>query len=463
MYNVSANNRKLTEGTAAIRQANITDTGWCGFLDALGMLEASGVYNARNGAFHGMYEIGQGQITYMRFFDHNGMGRGFLGVNDFADFENNPIAQELAGVMMFSGIPNVIQEDPYFVSRYRATRIAFGNNAQFNSMIGQSFNITFTDISGNVLATRRITFTQAGISAAAHLVGQGDVAGFMREIYDACFTNGVLTTYDVTLTNAYADANGISCVTYMELLGEYDISDLIAATGGQGFDERLASFAPFVNQIIEYRRDKIIEFISSNNVEIQMNLLVESSNPNNQSNNFSDIINSILQGLSLTGYDLNTISSDDSAGRVVIFSGNNSIYTDGNDLIIGLNGNSSQENSNGNTFNGGNGSDTFMILGQTADSNLFNTFIGGEGTDSIQGGDEDDTIRVESLLKETHSIEVIDGGGGTNVLAGTDSANTLELLETEIRNIRSIELQGGQDTLRLGAQSIGEFKLQMHR
>ena len=54
-----------------------------------------------------------------------------------------------------------------------------------------------------------------------------------------------------------------------------------------------------------------------------------------------------------------------------------------------------------------------------------------------------------------HSIEVIDGGGGTNVLAGTDSANTIELLETEIRNIRSIELQGGQDTLRLGAQSIG--------
>ena len=128
-------------------------------------------------------------------------------------------------------------------------------------------------------------------------------------------------------------------------------------------------------------------------------------------------------------------------------SGNDALYGGaGNDTLVGGFGQ--------DTLDGGADNDTFLVEG--ADQpDVFDVFIGGEGTDSIQGGDKDDTIRVESLLKETHSIEVIDGGGGANVLAGTDSANTIELLETEIRNIKRIELQGGQDTLRLSAQSIG--------
>lgn len=49
-------------------------------------------------------------------------------------------------------------------------------------MIGQTFTINWKNSSGVVIETQEISLTKAGLSAAAHLVGQGVVATALKDL-----------------------------------------------------------------------------------------------------------------------------------------------------------------------------------------------------------------------------------------------------------------------------------------
>lgn len=190
-YDKEANEKKLKMASADISRGNISDKGWLGFLGALGWMENSGSYavqrlkngQPKNPNFHGIYQVGHGSLQDLNFLSSNGVGGGFLGVTSIASLNDNPLAQELSGLMLFCGIPDVANKA--FSSRYTATLKAANSLSgfsieKFGALIDKSFVLQFKDSSGKVIATTgEIKFSKAAISAAAHLVGQGSVAKAM--------------------------------------------------------------------------------------------------------------------------------------------------------------------------------------------------------------------------------------------------------------------------------------------
>ncbi len=62
-------------------------------------------------------------------------------------------------------------------------------------------------------------------------------------------------------------------------------------------------------------------------------------------------------------------------------------------------------------------------------------------------------------FEEENTVETIDGGGGSNnILAGTKEQDTLDLTETTLERIQHIELEGENDILRLGSDSLKNVK-----
>ena len=75
------------------------------FFGALGVIEGGDeAYGARSdsGTYHGIYQTSEDQLGYMGFWSTYGKS---LNVKNMKDFQNNPMAQEAAGLLSFMGTP----------------------------------------------------------------------------------------------------------------------------------------------------------------------------------------------------------------------------------------------------------------------------------------------------------------------------------------------------------------------
>ncbi|WP_028895760.1 calcium-binding protein [Syntrophorhabdus aromaticivorans] len=343
---------------------NISRTDWLGFMDALSWAETVDDnycgFGGSGGAYMGIYQIGDKQFQYMNFY--NGLGKQLLGVTLLPQLAYNPIAQELAGLMEFCGIPDI---GTSFDSKYLTAMKAFSRSDQ---LLGKTFTIQYKNAKGQIVGSDTVTFTQAGISAAAHLIGQGAFGQAMSKIYADCFdAQGVQVSSTATLsTIGFADGASRAFSTYMKLMQKddntqrFDISSLISANS-------IAAFNALVQELMTYRKDKIINYLVAQKQEVAMSVSYGNTN-------YRDTIRSIINGLGLTTTaDLNTIN-----GQVVLAGLNNSKYTDKADIIFGL-GNAN------NKLQGGGGND--YIYGGKGDD----TLTGGKGDDYLIGGADFDT------------------------------------------------------------------------
>src|SRR5262249_10287191 len=157
-----------------------------------------------------IYQVGDSHLATMHFFEN--VGQPLLGISTKAELARNPIAQELAGLMEFTGIPSMPGLN--FVSKYTATRsdalrVNGLSNQNFDAMLGKTVTVKYRDLNGNEVGGETITFTKAGISAAAHLVGAGGMARAMSQIFSAAFNaQGQQIETSVTLSvQGFGDGN----------------------------------------------------------------------------------------------------------------------------------------------------------------------------------------------------------------------------------------------------------------
>jgi Ca2+-binding RTX toxin-like protein len=375
---ISSSSQNFYVLNSGLINSNVIRNDWVGFLDALGWLENSGQYGGLGGAgnaYAGMYQVGNAQLSYMNFI--GGVGQLF-GITSENDVANNPIAQDMAAIMEFSGVPDI---GTSFVSKYTAVKLAFKgygfSDASFNQLIDQNFTINYTDAGGNVVLTDSIKLTKAGISAAAHLIGQGAMANAMSNIWSQCFdpNNGNQVTTSVLLPIAGSvDGNNIVFSTYVKLLQDFDISPLIAAID----DSSHTQFNQLTQELITCRKDKILDCLKTNGQEVAMSVVAGTTD-------YRETIRSILQGLNQSIDHLDQIN-----GQVVLSGADNSNFSDNEDIVIGLGGTN-------HNLTGGNGTDT--LIGSTGNDILHGD--DGAGGDILEGGagydtyyaDEGDTIR----------------------------------------------------------------------
>lgn len=272
--------------------------------------------------------------------------------------------------MEFSGVPDIGKN---FVSKYYAVRsdsntLSNFSSTKFDQLIGKTITISYTDANGQTVGTDTITLTAAGISAAAHLVGAKKMAEAMAEIYSDCFTtdaqgNVIQTSSTATLlTTGFADGNGVAFSTYVKLLQDYDISPMLNANS-------LTDFNQLTKDLITYRKDNIINYLTAKRQEVAMSVSAGSTD-------YKETIRSILQGLGLSTDNLNTID-----GQVILAGANNSKYTDKADLVFGL-GNGS------NILSGGKGND--ILEGGAGNDDYY--FSSGDGNDKIIDNEGENAI-----------------------------------------------------------------------
>jgi Ca2+-binding RTX toxin-like protein len=399
---------------------------WITFLDALGKVEGEDKYNADNGkGYIGIYQFSSFTNKYAVFNDldfSNNIG-GMLRTTTDAAYKANPIAQELSAIMEFSGIPDITKS---FLSKYSYTRNAAPwaglSRSQFDSMIGGTFKIQWKNGSQNVGEVQTITLTKAAISAAAHLVGQGGVALAMYEIYDQTHDDeGNLITplptvaldinggYVGTTYVSFADGNGIAFSTYVQLFQSFDVSPLTDAADGLNWTD----FNQFVQQMIAYRKDKIIADMVSKKQETAMSVSWGGTN-------YRETVRAILVGLDLSTEDLNVVY-----GQVVLVGAANTKYTDSSDLIYGLGdvdhvltggkGNDTLYGGGGDDLlSGGEGNDVMH------DDEGNDVFFGGQGNDTMYGGAGND-------------IYFIAYGDGNDTIEDKDGNNTVILCGKELK------------------------------
>ncbi|MDD2894211.1 MAG: calcium-binding protein, partial [Halothiobacillaceae bacterium] len=150
------------------------------------------------------------------------------------------------------------------------------------------------------------------------------------------------------------------------------------------------------------------------------------------SGNFSLTVVNVVNGSNYNDNLIGTAGADWIDGGV----GNDTLTgSAGNDTIIGGTGS--------DVLAGGAGDDTFLINGSDT---AYDRFQGGDGYDIVQGGAGDDVIRVNSF-NGINTVEKIDGGAGVNTLEGTQYNDNIDLSNTELVNIASIDGGVGNDTL----------------
>lgn len=116
----------------------------------------------------------------------------------------------------------------------------------------------------------------------------------------------------------------------------------------------------------------------------------------------------------------------------------------GNDKLVGKSGDDYLEGGKGqDELDGGADDDTFCVIGEDSDYDIFN---GGDGYDKIIGGAGDDTIRVHEFNSD-NSIQEIDGLSGNNIVAGTALRDELDFSETQLKNIDFIDAGAGHDQI----------------
>jgi hypothetical protein len=364
---------------------NVSRDDWIGFLDALGWMENRGRYGGLGGfnnAYAGMYQVGNSYLGDLGFNEGTGI---FFGGTTLGDFANNPIAQDMAAIMEFSGIPDIGKS---FDSRYTAVLKQFKNNGfsdtNISQLIGQTFTINYIDESGQVVMSDTIALTEAGISAAAHLIGQGAMANAMTDIWNQCFNydaqgNEIKISSIVTLqltpvshvdkngntyyTYDYCDGNNVTFSTYVKLLQGFDISTLTNATDG------LTEFNQLAQDLITAHKDKILSYLQDNHQEVGMSITAGTTN-------YLATIRSVMLALGLPSDSLDTID-----GNVILSGGDATKSTDKADLIIGL-------GAGEHNLSGGGGNDKIY---SGAGNDLL---TGGGGADILYGGAGYDTYNA---------------------------------------------------------------------
>ena len=386
----SLNMTKNTAQYVAQQQAGygVVSGGWITFLDALGIQENSGKYGGlggQNNAYAGMYQVGNEQLAYMHFTD--GIGKELFGITSKDALASNPVAQDMAAIMEFSGIPDMTSATK-FASKFTAIRNAFSTPTQshFDQMVGQTFTINWKDSNGVTVETQEITLSKAGLSAAAHLVGQGVVAAALKEIYKNAYDGtGILISPTPAITFSidgnYADGNGVAFSTYIKLFQGFDISPLVDATDGKNFTQ----LNQFTQELITHRKDKILTDLTTKGQEVSMTISAASTD-------YRDTIRSVLQGLGLSVDNLDKVD-----GNVILVGANDSKFTDKADLVFGL-------------------SDGKQILSSSAGDDIL---IGGKGLDNLKGGLGNDTYVYQS-------------GDGADTITDTDNANKLYVGTTQL-------------------------------
>ncbi|WP_442764905.1 hypothetical protein [Sulfurospirillum cavolei] len=158
-------NSKFT-ARALQKLQNLTGTNWLSFLDAVGRIESDSAYNAKpTGTHYGIYQQNDELLNYTNFYKSFGQ---ILGVNTIEQFQSNPIAQEVAALMEFGGIPSKYVGQN-FSSKYTATMKALEGKLtqeQINQLNGQTFTIIWD---GDANSAQTFTINDASISGAAHL------------------------------------------------------------------------------------------------------------------------------------------------------------------------------------------------------------------------------------------------------------------------------------------------------
>lgn len=341
----------------------VKGTDWPAFLDALGRVEGNNKYDIANGlGYYGMYQQGSAVVeTDLDFFQNYGK---FLGVNNLETFKNNPIAQELAGVMEFSGESGT---DMPFFSKYTATKEATSliPREHFDALLGKTFTINWNK-SGETFSNT-FTVNKASISGAAHLIGQGGVARALEAVYQKAFdTEGHLITRTISLNpndKHFADGNHIAFSTYMELFDDYNVDPLIKANGKDDFVE-------LYGEMLHYRKDKLTEYITAYD-----NLIIKNATQ------YKDEIQTTIDELDKSNLSVKGKESIVLAGKSV------SDATRKDDLIISL------DNGIEKTLNGGVGVDTYKV----------------NANDTIQDADKQGKIYFDATLLSGIKYKVSEG------------------------------------------------------
>ena len=374
---------------------NTTDFDWIGYFNALGWIEGVNDYSADNTkGYVGIYQYGSLQLDYINFVD--GLGAELFGDISLSEFKNNPVAQEIANLMSFTGIPDVGEK---FTSRYTAVRNQARDNydlpvEDFNRLIGKEFTINYLDNNNNVVGSHTVTFTQSGLSAAAHLVGADKVAEALSLIYSQTFNdNDLQTSTSANLTaNDFADGNNVAFSTYALLLQDFDISTLIATPDGAGttaFNE----FSALLEELITFRKDNIIDFLVDNGKSFSMTF----------SDKYKGTIESILNGLEIATDEIGNVD-----GNIVVTGGDVSksisgtYVTENSDLVFGLRDSS-------NLINTAGGNDVVYAEGGN------DVIDGGDGNDYLDGGTGKDTYLFEGNFGND---TIVDSGNNTIVING---------------------------------------------
>jgi len=221
---------------------------WTDFFRALGVVEGgSDTYGAKNNkGYYGIYQIGEGVLTDVKLYSRDGNN---LNVHNVNDFLRNPIAQEIAALKEFSGLETGGCSSKYTATNKQLKKISAEETENgivyydLDNFLGQEFIVYF---SNGIEET--VKFTQAGISAAAHLIGQGRLAEMLNKVL-------LGETIDVNDYRA-ADGNGIAFTVYMQLFKDYDLSPLIAATTKEEYNN-------FLKELLQTRKQEILGYVNS--------------------------------------------------------------------------------------------------------------------------------------------------------------------------------------------------------
>ncbi len=217
------------------------------FFGALGVIEGGGdAYKAQshNGTYHGIYQTREDQLGYMGFWSNYGKS---LDVKNMKDFQNNPMAQEAAGLLSFMGTP--AGRD----SRFRATAKAVDDYDldSFAKDGGTTCKITFVDKNKPSWSrTVQVSINYASVSAAAHLVGQGAMGKILNSVI-AGYDSGTPAKIDINDSHVH-DGNDVLFTAYMQLTQGYDMSEVVSAKPSQSFDAQLA-------KLLEGRKKEITD------------------------------------------------------------------------------------------------------------------------------------------------------------------------------------------------------------
>ena len=130
--------------------------------------------------------------------------------------------------------------------------------------------------------------------------------------------------------------------------------------------------------------------------------------------------------------DIGTDSLYGGAGNDTLFGG------DGNDILTGGKGS--------DYYDGGVGDDTFVVSGETTDSQ--SSFSGGAGTDTIQVNADNWRYDVTTFSLSTFQIEAITLASPGAIYTGTSSDLMWDFHGGTLTNVTSIKGGGGDDTIR---------------